>query len=63
VIVKQTHHQRGARSSTTPEIRSVIQLKFRRFNTKGARASGRSTVAPASSLITSDAVGVPSILN
>src|SRR6266699_3856864 len=37
VIVKATHHQRGARSSTTPEIRSVSQLKLRRFRTSGAR--------------------------
>src|SRR2546423_9460128 len=58
VIVKQTHHQRGARSSTTPEMRSVIQLKLRRFNTSGVRASGRPTDELASPLITSGAVGV-----
>src|SRR2546430_11667836 len=58
VIVKQTHHQRGARSSTTPEMRSVIQLKLRRFNTSGLRRSGRSTAVEASLSITSGAVGV-----
>src|SRR5689334_786118 len=61
VIVKQTHHQRGARSSTTPEMRSVIQLKLRRFSTNGTRASGRATLEDASPLITSGAVGVSSI--
>ena len=42
-MVNMTHHQRGARSSTTPEIRSVSQLKLRRFKTSGTRASGRSS--------------------
>src|SRR5437667_10710655 len=57
VIVKVTHHQRGAGFSTTPEIRSVSQLKLRLFNTSGTRARGRSTVIAASPLILSGAVG------
>ena len=61
VMVKQTHHQRGARPSTTPEMRSVIQLKLRRFSTSGMRASGRSTVAAASPRTRSGAAGVSSI--
>ncbi len=60
VIVKQTHHQRGAGFSTTPEIRSVSQLKLRLFNTSGARAKGRSTVVAALPLILS---GAASMLN
>jgi hypothetical protein len=39
VIVNATHHQRGAGCSTTPEIRSVNQLKLRRWRTSGTRAS------------------------
>src|SRR2546421_11834748 len=62
-MVKQTHHQRGAGPSTTPEIRSVIQLKLRLFNTNGVRSSGRSTPAEASLRITSDAVGVSFIVS
>src|SRR5947208_10139975 len=42
VMVKATHHQRGAGCSTTPEIRSVSQLKLRRFRTSGMRAICRS---------------------
>src|SRR6266487_3295873 len=57
VIVKATHHQRGAGCSTTPEIRSVSQLKLRLFKTSGTRASGRS-----SSLIISGAVGAASMI-
>src|SRR5207302_8155735 len=60
-MVKQTHHQRGAGFSTTPEIRSVSQLKLRRFKTRGGRASGCSTEVAASPLITSGAVGAESI--
>ena len=40
VIAKQTHHQRGAGSSTTPLMRSVTQRKFRRFKISGTRSSG-----------------------
>src|SRR4051794_36391167 len=56
VMVNMTHHQRGAGCSTTPEILSVIQLKFRRFSTSGTRTSGRSVVADASPSIISGAV-------
>ena len=63
VMVKVTHHQRGAGCSTTPEIRSVNQLKLRRFKTSGTRASGRSTLVAASPLITSGTVGVSSTVN
>src|SRR5438876_4957470 len=62
-MVKQTHHQRGAGFSTTPEIRSVSQLKLRRFKTRGGRASGCSTEVAASPLITSGAVHAESISN
>src|SRR5438094_2006696 len=41
-MVNATHHQRGAGCSTTPEMRSVSQLKLRRFKTSGARAISRS---------------------
>jgi hypothetical protein len=61
-MAKVTHHQRGAFPSTAPEIRSVIQEKFRRFKTSGTRASGLSTEAEASPAITSGAVVAPSIL-
>ena len=44
-----------------PQIRSVIQLKFRLFRTSGTRASGCSTEAEASPAITSGAVVAPSI--
>src|SRR5215467_12218598 len=42
VMVNATHHQRGAGCSTTPEMRSVSQLKLRRFNTSGMRLISRS---------------------
>src|SRR5581483_1850228 len=57
VMAKATHHQRGAGCSTTPEIRSVNQLKLRRCRTSGTRVmccSAASTV--------SGAAGAPSIL-
>jgi hypothetical protein len=60
VMVKQTHHQRGAGCSTTPEIRSVSQLKLRRCKTSGTRASGLAVASPS---IASGAVGVSSIVN
>src|SRR5581483_566367 len=41
VIAKQTHQQRGAGCSTTPEMRSVSQLKLRRFKTSGTRLTWR----------------------
>src|SRR4029077_12701105 len=41
-MVNATHHQRGAGCSTTPEMRSVSQLKLRRFKTSGALAICRS---------------------
>src|SRR5207253_2061764 len=53
VMLKQTHHQRGAGCSTTPEMRSVIQLKLRLFNTSGARLIRDSAVDAASLSITS----------
>src|SRR4029453_18949806 len=56
VIVKATHHQRGAGCSTTPEILSVSQLKLRLFKTSGTCASGCSA-----SLIISGAVAPASI--
>jgi hypothetical protein len=61
VIVKETHHQRGVGPSITPEIRSVIQLKFRLLRTSGACASGFSTDGVASPWITSVAVVAPFI--
>src|SRR5206468_11706404 len=57
VMAKATHHQRGAGCSTTPEIRSVNQLKLRRCSTSGTRVS-----SSAASLIVSGAVGTPSML-
>src|ERR1700730_10200366 len=62
VIVNVTHHQRGARCSTTPEIRSVSQLKLRLFRTSGTRAS-LVTEVDASSRIASGAVGSVSIVS
>src|SRR5262245_3108922 len=56
VMVKATHHHRGAGCSTTPEIRSVSQLKLRRCRTSGTRAISCS----ASSIISGD-VDAPSI--
>ena len=56
VIVNATHHQRGAGCSTTPEMRSVSQLKLRRCRTSGTRAICRSA-----SLIVSGAVGAASM--
>src|SRR5207248_7892575 len=53
VMLKQTHHQRGAGCSTTPEMRSVIQLKLRLFNTSGARLIRDSAADAASLSITS----------
>ncbi len=61
VIVNVTHHQRGADCSTTPEIRSVSQLKFRLFRTSGTRASGRSdeiTAPPCNASGTVDALSM-----
>src|SRR6266498_5670082 len=55
VMVKATHHQRGAGCSTTPEMRSVSQLKLRLFKTSGTRASG-------SASLISGAVGAASII-
>src|SRR5438552_10201484 len=57
VIAKATHHQRGAGCSTTPEIRSVNQLKLRRCSTSGTRVNCCSTVR-----VISGAVGAPSII-
>jgi len=59
-MVKATHHQRGAGFSTTPEIRSVSQLKLRLFKTSGTRVSGRATEVAASPF-TPGAVGVASM--
>src|SRR5437764_12423823 len=56
-MVKATHHQRGAGFSTTPEIRSVSQLKLRLFKTSGIRA----TEVAASPVIVSGTVGDASI--
>src|SRR5437868_482145 len=58
-----THHQRGAAPSTAPEMRSVIQLKLRRFRTSGTRSNGFATEVDASPSITSGAVVAPSIVN
>src|SRR3954469_24801184 len=52
-MVNVTHHQRGARDSTTPVMRSVIQLKLRLFNTNGGRLINASGEEDASSSITS----------
>jgi hypothetical protein len=62
VMVNMTHHQRGAGCSTTPEILSVIQLKFRRFSTSGTRASGRSGETDASPPIISGTVDASSMV-
>src|SRR5438093_10398732 len=59
VMVKATHHQRGAGCSTTAEMRSVSQLKLRRFRTSGTCAIRRS----ASWTSGAAAAGAPSILN
>src|SRR5438477_12597903 len=61
VTVNTTHHHRGAGCSTTPEILSVIQLKFRWFRSNGTRASGRSTEAEASPTMMSGTVDPLSI--
>src|SRR5205807_7897461 len=60
-MANATHHQRGAFASITPEMRSVIQLKFRLFKTSGTRANGFSAEADASPSITSGAVIAESI--
>src|SRR5262249_30475556 len=57
VMVNATHHHRGAGCSTTPEIRSVSQLKLRRFKTSGTCAIRRSAC-----LTSSDAIGAASIM-
>src|SRR4249920_3162129 len=57
VVMKHTHHHRGAGCSMTPEIRCVSQLKLRRFNTSGTRAICRSA-----SWTSSAVVDAPSIL-
>src|SRR5437763_9060688 len=57
VMAKITHHHRGARCSTTSEIRCVSQLKLRRFRTSGTWAIRRFA-----SWI-SDAAGAPFIFN
>ena len=57
VIVNATHHHRGAGCSTTPEMRSVSQLKLRRFKTSGARVISRSA-----SLTVPGAAGAASII-
>src|SRR5205823_15073524 len=57
VMVNATHHQRGAGCSTTPEMRSVSQLKLRRFNTSGTRV-----IRLSASLIGPVAVGAASII-
>jgi hypothetical protein len=59
-MVKATHHQRGAGFSTTPEIRSVSQLKLRLFKTSGTGTSGPATEV-AVSPFTPGAVGAGSI--
>src|SRR5437764_9083401 len=61
VTANATHHHRGAACSTTPEILSVIQLKFRRFRTNGTRASGRSGETEASPSMMSGTVDALSI--
>src|SRR5205823_4031334 len=57
VMVNATHHQRGAGCSTTPEMRSVSQLKLRRFKTSGTCAIRCS----ASLIFSGAAAGAPSI--
>src|SRR5512146_2840703 len=61
-MVNITHHQRGAGCSTTPAIRSVIQLKFRLFRTSGTRASGRSGEVEASPSMMSGTVDALSMV-
>src|SRR5882757_1121464 len=58
VIMKHTHHHRGAGCSMTPVMRCVSQLKLRRFRTSGTCVIRRS--ASWTSGTVSDA---PSILN
>src|SRR4051794_8274524 len=58
VTAKQTHHHRGAGSSITPEMRSVSQLKLRRFKT-----SGTWTIRRSASWTSGDVADTPSILN
>src|SRR6266478_66195 len=50
-MVNATHHQRGAGCSTTPEMRSVSQLKLRRFKTSGALAICRSACSTVSGAV------------
>src|SRR5437660_5669823 len=57
VMAKATHHQRGAGCSTTPEIRSVNQLKLRRCKTSGTRV-----ISCSASSMVCGTVGAPSIL-
>ena len=57
MIANATHHQRGARPSTTPEIRSVIQPKFRLFKTAAApRLLERADASPDHSLAVENAM-------
>src|SRR3954468_20180602 len=58
VTAKHTHHQRGAGCSITPEMRSVSQLKLRRFNT-----SGTWTIRRSASWTSGAVADAPSILN
>src|SRR6476660_4609323 len=58
VMAKHTHHHRGAGCSITPEMRSVSQLKLRRFRTSGTCAIIRSA-----SCTSGAAADAPSILN
>src|SRR5215211_565314 len=59
LTTNETHHQRGAGPSITPEMRSVIQLKFRLFRTSGTRESLCSIEGEASPWSTSGAVVAP----
>src|SRR5262249_39953018 len=58
VMVKITHHHRGAGCSTTSEMRCVSQLKLRRFKTSGTCAIRRS----ASWTCSGAAAGAPSMI-
>src|SRR6476646_10985555 len=58
VIMKHTHHHRGAGCSTTPVMRCVSQLKLRRFNTSGTCA-----ICRCSSWTSGAVADAPSILN
>src|SRR6185437_8730568 len=58
VVAKATHHQRGAGCSTTPEMRSVSQLKLRRLSTSGTCAIRCSASLTASGA----AAGAPSMI-